>query len=398
LSSNLFKTRQEGGGEQISYLSAYPTDILPTGNQSRVSLMSTMPLPELPDELWRDIIHKASFIRGEWDTSATSFQVGLFSTYDEYQIAAWKIVLPTRACIVRVCRRWHRLGTEFLYGTFHFASSHASGPNTYTLNVFRRRLEAHPEIGKLVKRLTLSYDPEQNPDESTILKLCPNVIVFSSLVKSIATFTWWTPTVFPSTLRQFDVNFSGQEWPTIVTVINSLYHLEILHIYSSRSNSLRSQSQVVALSLPALRILHFVFGSVDQYSLQSILEHLECPRLRALSLDYIVASPETVLHLPSNILNRLTSFNACTNYKSTRAGDLMNLRQFLLDIPNNTPVDLPDLVPYVPFNQVTHIHFRFYSVIPRGRHDLESAWAANFHLLMAFPLPCRYFKSWRLGG
>jgi hypothetical protein len=236
--------------------------------------MSKMPPPVLPDELWRDIIHKASFIPGEWDTSATSFQVGRLGTYNEYQIAAWTIVLSTRACIVRVCRRWYRLGTEFLYGTFHVPCRNTKGPNSYVLNAFRRRVEAQPGIGKLVKRLTQSYDPEQSTDESTILKLCPNIIVFSSHAKSTATLRWWSPTLFPSSLRQFDANTSGQEWPTIVTVINGLSHLEILYIRSSRSNPLRSQSQVFALSLPALRILHFVFLSMDVYSLQSVLEPL----------------------------------------------------------------------------------------------------------------------------
>jgi hypothetical protein len=379
MSSNLFETQQEGAGKQISYLSAYLYDTLPTASQSRASLIFTMALPELPDELWQDIIHKASFIPGEWDTSATSFRVGLFSTYDEYQITAWKIVLPTRACIVRVCRRWHRLGTEFLYGTFHFSR------NTYALNAFRRRLEAQPGIGKLVKRLTLSYDPERNTHGATILRLCPNIIVFSSLAKSAPTLKWWTPTVIPASLRQFDVNFSGQDWPTIVTVINRLPHLEILHVYSSHSNPLRSQLQAFALSLPALRILHFVFCSVDLYSLQSILEHLECPRLTELSLDCRGTPSDGLLYIPSNILNRLTSFNGCTNYKQTRARDLISLRQFLLVIPQNTNVDLTDLVPYIPFHQVTHILFCFYFGIPGGG-DLESAWAANLDLLMAFPL------------
>jgi hypothetical protein len=344
-----------------------------------------MPRPEPPDELWRDIIHKASFIRGEWDTSATSFQVGLFNLYDKYQVDAWKIVLPTRVCIVRVCRRWHRLGTEFLYGTFHVARSHAAA-NSNALNAFRRCLEAQPGFGKLVKRLTLSYDPEQNDHESTILKLCPNIIVFSSVAKSTAKLKWWPATVFPSSLRQFNVNFSGQEWLTIVTVINSLSHLEILYIDSSRSHPIRSQLQVFTLSLPALRILHLVFGNVDQYSLQSILEHIDCPQLRALSLECGVMPLDTPLHLPYNISNRLTSFDACTHYKSTRAGDLMNLRQFLLGISFDKSVDLTDLVPYIPFHQVTHILFCFNSCIPRDPHDLESVWAANLELLMAFPL------------
>jgi hypothetical protein len=382
--SKTFETQREGAGKQISYLSAYLHGTLPSASQSWASLMSTMPLPELPDELWGDIIHKASFIPGEWDTSATNFRAGLFSAHREYQIAAWGIVLPTRVCIVRVCRRWHWLGTEFLYGTFHFTRNYPK--NGYALNAFIRRLEAQPGIRRLVKRLTLYYGPEQN-NEFTILRLCPNLIAFSSLAGSTAVLKWWPPAVFPSSLREFDANISGQEWPTIVTVINSLSHLEILRIYSFLLGPLGSQPQVVVLSLPALRILHFKFWKVDLYLLQSIMEHLECPQLRALSLDCTVTPSHTPLHLPSNILNRLTSFGAHTNHKSTRAGDLMNLRQFLLDIPNDVyGVNLTWLVPYIPFHQVTHILFRFYSSLPRGPHDYESLWAANFNELMALPL------------
>jgi hypothetical protein len=64
----------------------------------------------------------------------------------------------------------------------------------------------------------------------------------------------------------------------------------------------------------------------------------------------------------------------------------MNLRQFLLDIPHSEPVDLADLVPYIPFHRVTHLLFRFDSQIPRSHHHFESAWVVNLHLLMAFPL------------
>jgi hypothetical protein len=64
----------------------------------------------------------------------------------------------------------------------------------------------------------------------------------------------------------------------------------------------------------------------------------------------------------------------------------MNLHQFLLDVSSNKYVDLTDLVPYIPFHQVTHISFRFDSCIPRGSDDLESAWAANLDRLMAIPL------------
>jgi hypothetical protein len=351
----------------------------PSASQSHAPLMYEDYLPGLPDEILRYIFHQASFIPGEWDASATSFQPGLFCTYDEYQIAAWGMVLPTRVSIVGVCRRWYRIGIEFLYGTFHFTRRPSKTVLFALLNAFRRCLEERPGLGKLVKRLTLSYNPEQSGDKTTILELCPNVVVFSSFLSSSTTLKWWSPTVLPPSLRQLDAKISKQEWSTMVTIINSFYHLEILHIHFDHSNPFRPRT-VVALSLPALRMLHFIFWEADVLSLGWFLNHLECPRLQALSLESESILPGSLLHIPPKILNRLTSFNTWGRPISTRAEDLMNLHQVLLDVLGSIDITpLMILIPHIPFHRIIHIVFGFYSHIHDHAH-------CRFDLLMAFPL------------
>ena len=102
----------------------------------------------LPYELWYEILREATFIPREFDVSATTFRHGLLSGSDEHHLREYRKMLPTRAAIVKVCRVWHHIGTEFLYGSVHFMSwSDTVGTMWGNMALFRKLLESRPEIG-----------------------------------------------------------------------------------------------------------------------------------------------------------------------------------------------------------------------------------------------------------
>lgn len=82
-------------------------------------IASPSSLPELPPEIWLKIFQIATFIPFERDLPATTFESGLFCSYDTYQISAFERVLPLRLSIVLVSRRFYQIGAEVLYTAFH---------------------------------------------------------------------------------------------------------------------------------------------------------------------------------------------------------------------------------------------------------------------------------------
>src|SRR6266404_4801632 len=105
----------------------------------------------LPYELWYEILREATFIPREFDVSTTTFRSGLVLGSDERHVRVYRKVLPTRVAVVNVCRIWHRIGTEFLYGSVHFISRGNTVGNLWGhLVLFKMLLESRPELGTLV--------------------------------------------------------------------------------------------------------------------------------------------------------------------------------------------------------------------------------------------------------
>src|SRR5258707_1368431 len=225
------------------------------------------PISKLPDELLHEVFFRATLIHGEWDISASYFYLGLFCSYDEHQITAWEKVLPDRLNITQVCHRWYQIGVEFLYGSFHLSRGKDHSHQTHLMSLFRAVLEARPEIGHLVKRLSLNLDRGDNRDRVALISLCPNVIIFSSLRVYTSTRKWWDSAPFPSSLRHFDASVSGPTWATVVAVLNDLPSLEVLHLYFIGPSPLRD-SDYPPLSLPALRIILQL--NIDHFGITSL--------------------------------------------------------------------------------------------------------------------------------
>jgi hypothetical protein len=344
--------------------------------------MCNQSISKLPDELLREIFLHATLIHGEWDVSTNYLHTGLFCSFDEYQIDAWGHVLPDRLNIAKICRRWYQVGVEFLYATFHRNMRRDRNCQRRIVSLFRVLLEARPEIGHLVKRLSLHFDPDDNADQVAIISLCPNLIIFSSLLVYPTKDNWWVPTLFPSSLRQFDSSLWGQTWSTVVPVLNNLPSLEILHLYFDELSPLKD-SDYPMLSLPSLRVLELHMDSADATLVQTFAQRLHLPRLVALSFELEATSHPSGFVSPffAKLLRRVVSLNTWRYPSATRAEDLVSLRHINLESIESD--DLTALVPHIPFHTVRHIVLPFRAPPNRGHIDL---WLSQFYDRMCFPL------------
>jgi hypothetical protein len=344
--------------------------------------MCNQSISKLPDELLREIFLYATLIHGEWDVSTNYLHTGLFCSYDEHQIDAWEHVLPDRLNIAKVCRRWYQVGVEFLYATFHCNQRRYRNRETHFVSLFRVLLEARLEIGHLVKRLSFHFDPDDNADQVAIISLCPNLTIFSSLLVYPTTDNWWAPTLFPSSLRQFDSSLWGQTWATVVLVLNSLPSLEILHLYFDELSPLKDSDYPI-LSLPSLRVLELHMDTTDATLVQRFAQLLHLPRLVALSFKLESTSHPSGFVSPfsAQLLRRVVSLNTWSYPSATRAEDLISLRHINLESIESD--DLTALVPHIPFHSVRHVVLRFRTPPIRGHID---RWLSQLYDRMCFPL------------
>jgi hypothetical protein len=210
----------------------------------------------LPYEILRDILHRATFIRHERDLHATS---GFSCESDRaYQLRAWKEVLPSRITIARVSRWWRAVALEFLYASFHETQ------NGRKLASFASMLSEYPHYGTLVKRLMIRH-PRKQALVSGILQRCPNLLIFSFIdIKyrgggSLFSFLSSGPSILPMTLKQLDARCLSMDF--ILKLLAHLPQLEILILDGITSGvPIFDYPKIV---LPRLRILLLTFDMVN---------------------------------------------------------------------------------------------------------------------------------------
>jgi hypothetical protein len=314
----------------------------------------------LPDEILRDILHRATFIRHECDVSAAS---GLFCSSDkEYQLRAWKELLPFRITITCVSKLWHVVAREFLYASFH------DTPNERKLESFASLLSAKPCYGKLVKRLSIDSEacPSRQARVAGILKRCPNLRIFSI---NFSEFTQY-PSSFPLLLSdpsillktlQLDAGALSLSMSFILTLLARLSQLVILRLGNIADDADDAPvANYAKIVLPRLHILHLTFNT-DRSILQFI-RSLELPSLSAMCIGVVVESP--ISALPKDLSKRLEYLEFCfldNDISAWEAEDFRNLRALRLHwgtlrsasvrshLPMNQIVELISTFPHLEF-------------------------------------------------
>ena len=349
----------------------------------------------LPYELWYDILREATFMPREFDVSTTTFRPGLASGSDAHHLREYRKMLPTRVAITKVCRVWHRIGTEFLYGSVHFISwSNTDGTLWGRLALFRILLESRPEIGTLVKRLSLPYH-QTDQAAAEVLRMCPRITIFSTS-STRASCSWWAPTLFQPVLRQLDIMIDSRSWLKFLSMLNSLnslIYLEVLYIhvegmFSTFPTFPPSPSNATSISLPALRLLELSFQFPHGASLGGFVLRFDVPRLRALSLS--TGSPPLFQLLFPSQLQTITSLKVHLIY-SLYTVDLQNLTQLYLTL-NGSSV-LRHHSARGPFHRLERLGLDLLKP-PWCWED----WASRSEHLLAFPLDPSAMPELRILG
>ncbi|KAJ7624278.1 hypothetical protein DFH06DRAFT_1339989 [Mycena polygramma] len=118
----------------------------------------------------------------------------------------WSADYLTKLSIVGVCKRWHRVGLEFMYESVVL---HHIGQ----LAAFTRTLEARPQLGPLVRRLELcyllrrEYQCLHHAETEKIVELCPRLtdLVFDPRIVAQPQLTSLRPLSVSLGLTNLDV-------------------------------------------------------------------------------------------------------------------------------------------------------------------------------------------------
>ena len=260
------------------------------------------PSMSVPPEIWLQIFRMATYIPGEWDVSATTPRLGMFTLWDSLQWTAYKEVLPLRRAIVQVSRLWWEVGIELLYASFHETSIHHYTP-TGALDHFERSLSSRPALGRFVKRLALAWPRYSYPGQiDHVLQLCPNTLILSFYKSSRRYHYIWEPAILTSHIRILDASVHTFSQIEIVQVLSSLPSLEILHL-SGLQQGLEKSRYHGTLRLPLVRFLSLLFtGEMEVEYWTPLLSTADLPRLTSFSTNQGTAP----LPFPIDVWRRIT--------------------------------------------------------------------------------------------
>ena len=341
-------------------------------------IASSSPLPELPSEIWLNIFRLATFIPLETDLSVTKLELGLFSTYDSYHLQAFEKVLPLRRTIVQVSRRFYEIGIEILYTTFHIDSEGIINSVPRSL-LFSNLLVSRPELGRFVKRLSLQWTDEDEEKNYRIISRCPNVFIFSSFqpVRYVGRRPWWGRGL-PKTIRCFDARVYNTPVNDIVSLLEALPNLELLHLWPLTGYP----NPHAPVCLSALRILSIHCSNIDHDTSPSptFLSGAQLPSVITLATN--VAHVHARLSLPLNVLRGLVYLQApgAWAYSGHHSDHFHNLR--CLEIPIIQTAGLQPCLAYFPFHQLERL-----TVI--ARFITTSEWRRSVEAVVVTPLDAR---------
>jgi len=335
------------------------------------------PFTSVPPEIWLQIFRTATYIPGEWDTSATTPYSGLFTSWDPLQERAYRVVLPLRRTIVQVSRLWWEIGSEVLYASFYsaFLYGHIS-PGTL-LDHFERSLSARPALGRFVKRLALIWPQKGHSSKiDHVLQLCPNTLILSFYDMGAPYDGSWKPTILTNHVRILDATVRFFSQKEIVQVLCSLVSLEILHLAGLKQEPEES-SHHGTLRLSALRLLSLSFQDRQAVGYWApLLLTADLPRLTSLSTN-LGGGP---LPFAIDIWQRITFFQCILGgHDALKPEMFRSLTQLHLGIEDQP---LRHQQSHFPFHQLHHLTI-FCWVLP---YSPVTGWKRIMEGFLALPL------------
>ncbi|KAK6992672.1 hypothetical protein R3P38DRAFT_2657968 [Favolaschia claudopus] len=144
-----------------------------------------------------------------------SWNVYFARTLPPFPQTIWSSDFETKLTIIQVCKRWYRIGLEFLYES---VSLNSIGQ----LAVFVVALESHPHLGSLVRRLEIcywvprGYHTLHDTELTKALALCPRLTYFA-----------FNPQLVSPSEKPFDISLP--KFPPIPTDLDlwEITHLDI---------------------------------------------------------------------------------------------------------------------------------------------------------------------------
>jgi hypothetical protein len=235
----------------------------------------TRVLPDLPEELWYEIIKHASVILGvaEFSTKPEQF-TGIYTGEDTAIMnrEPLRIALGYRLKMVFVCRSWATIALPILW-------SHLRIPFT-GLSSLLETMRLKPQLGLCVQRISTMEQHLRlsmmfkDFDEDTLLRdivqLCPNLITVQLPVFNDQTL--------PEGLRNLNLlwHFSRSYFPLLPQSLTSLT-MEFVH-------QPQAVNPFLPLQLPSLQALNIRQLSLYEACVNGIVQGWDLPSLRVLVL------------------------------------------------------------------------------------------------------------------
>ena len=205
---------------------------------------------------------------------------------------------------------------------------------------------SRPELGRFVRRLTVRWSAGDEEKNYQIVSRCPHVTIFSSFIEpcDIGYVPWWRRGL-PKTLRSFDANVLDVPIEDILPLLQTLPHLELLHLHNLRVDSIPHPP----VCLSALRILSiYTEDNVHVDSDISILSTMQLPRLAALATN--VGEFDARLSFPLEVWQGLEYFEPTyPSHIGLRPHYFLSLRHLHLTLIED---NIETYLTYFPFRQL----------------------------------------------
>ena len=230
-----------------------------------------------------------------------------------------------------------------LYTAFH--------TNSYDrrLSLLSDLLVLRPELGRFVKRLSLRWSDKDEEENHKIISRCPNMFIFSSLLQRYSynhCRPWWGRGL-PKTIRSFDADVENIPVNDILSLLETLPHLELLHLSVLTGCLVRP----APVSLTALRILSIYYSIIAQNTSSSppVSPAMQLPSLTTLDPDRIPVQAWRSFPLDALRGVEYLQVSGPSNYLGRHSDYLSNLRY--LEIFTDS-IGFRDWLTYIPLHQL----------------------------------------------